>query len=251
MRSLFLLTLLGQLAGDPEGPIFTNPAMLRSTSSSTAPFSFCSQLQAGDKAGAWGCWDVSTGAIAASSGSSLTFSGVSSPAVHTGTTCASPAYVSTTSTAWVAAGNSTFPAGDFTVCGLFDLTGVSTPYGVYSMGDMGNGTNLPLYQETNATWVIGGSTGSAATSNPGAALTLSCTTNHAGTINMYFNNGTLSGPWSPFTFATATNEAWRWGTDGITGGYHFVGHYLAGFITEKQLSQADVQRIYGKWVSCS
>ncbi len=229
----------------PQHRRFMQPAARKAGSSAAVvPYSFCNQFAAGDKAGTWGCvnGDLTTG-----SGSSLTFSGVGSPTTTAGTTCASPSKATFSATKWVASNTTTFPTGAWSICALYDLTGMADPYSVWSFGDSAN--HYAMTQETaSGFWVQYASTGSINTSEPAFALLFTCLVSTPSTSTIYMN--AVQGAGASTTFTDPGSAAWLFGSDSLITGYRFAGPFLGGFVTEKVLSGADIARLYAA-VTCS
>lgn len=244
MKALLLLLALGNVPHDFPPPIAHRHAP-SSGSSPAAPYSFCAQLQAGDEAGSWGCVN---GDLTAGASSTLTWSAVGSPTISSGTTCASPSKATFSATAWVKSSNTTFPAAAWSMCGYFDLTGMSVPYALVSFGDGAN--HYAMGEETNALFAWYGTTGGINTSPPSFAPVFFCVTSSgAGAVQLYFN-GAAGSSTTGVTYADPGGAGWLFGSDSFITGYRFAGPFLGGFVTEKVLSGSDVSRLYHA-VTCS
>jgi hypothetical protein len=247
--ALLLALALAQIQPDArEGGRASMREGGRSTEKATAapavPYSFCAQLQAGDQVGGWGCVN---GDLTAGAGSTLTWSAVGSPSTSSGITCATPSKATFSATDWVKSNNTTFPAADWSICALVDLTPIGA--GNYAVWSFGNGANNAIMsQESSTVWVSYAATGGIITSLPPATLLFACETFTALTLQLYFNG--VAGSNHASTFLDPGGSGWLFGSDGFTTGYRLPGPFLGGFVTEKALSGADVSRLFHA-VTCS
>lgn len=236
-----MLALLLVLAQMPQHRLFMQPNLQRQAGGGIAPYSFCDLLQSGDKSGSWGCINGDQ-----TTSGPVTFSGVNSPAVTSGLTCASPSYSTTdeAATKYFRSATVAAPSGAFSTCILAKPTTTWDSTGVFGQGDgvshypyesILSGANWTNYFEGGGTFNIGTSSWPPIGNVP----VLVCIVFSGGTATLYAA-GSSRGSGSGVTIANQNGRIWL-ANDGF--GAIIDGKFYGGFTTEKALSATDIGRL--------
>lgn len=220
--------------------------MVPQVAASSTPYTFCdSALVAGNRTGTWGCIN---GDGSAPSGDNLgPWVATGSPSSTTGTTCASPSYLTFDASpdyvqSTTAVGST--PAA-FTICSLWQQqtgTGLLQTgwfWGVYPCC----GSFVTLSEESVVFIGYFPSSVSSAVSVAANDKALVCGSYSGGTAHVYVRTlgGTFNYASSAASPPSVANSKFTFGSDGV---YTNTGKFFGGFYTEKELSQSDMDAIY-------
>lgn len=234
---------LGRLTGCDPAPATT----------AAASYSFCSNLAPGQKVGNWGCVN---GDMTSPTGDHLGWTKTAGATVTTGTTCASPSYVTLTHATpdYISTVNSvidTLPSS-WTFCVAYEQTANDNAsafmVGTYPCCGAYNLTTEQVFGGQMTFYGGGGPTGIYATTGQ---KVLACSHRSAGTSTAYFrtDGSTLAAPsFGGYSYSTIAGQKFVVGAESAS--YAMQGKVYGAFYTETELVQADLDALYTAVYSC-
>jgi hypothetical protein len=221
---------------------------------SSTPYSFCdTALAAGNRVGTWGCVN---GDMTSPTGDTLGWTKTAGATVTTGTTCASPSYVTLTHATpdYISTVNSvidTLPSS-WTFCVAYEQTtndnAAAFMVGAYPCCGSYNLTTEQVHGGQMTFYGGGGPTGIYATTGQ---KVLACSHRAAGTSTAYFriDGSTLAVPsFGGYSYSTIAGQKFIVGAESTN--YALQGKVYGAFYTETELVQADLDALYTAVFTC-
>lgn len=237
---------LGRLTGcDSTGAAAAAPA---------APYTFCSNLTSGQKVGNWGCVN---GDMTSPTGDHLGWTKTAGATVTSGSTCASPSYVTLTHATpdYINTVNSvidTLPSS-WTFCVAYRQTSnANTAAFMVGAFPCCASYNLTTEQPAATQMVFyggGGPTGGVFASSGDNVL--ACSHRAGGTTTAYFKHdsgGAATPSFGGYTYSTITGQQFIVGAESAT--YALDGRVYGAFYTETELTTADLDSLYTAVFGC-
>lgn len=219
---------------------------------SSTPYTFCdTALAAGNRTGNWGCVN---GDMTSPAGDHLGWTKTAGATVTTGTTCASPSYLTLANANADRVTSNTFTdslPGTFTICAAYRQTTNATTsafmVGTYPCCSAYNITTEQVFGGQMSFYGSGGPSSVYASADENV---LACTRVTGGVATAYFRfNGTIAFvPTSAVSYSVIAGQKLTIGSDGAS--YSLDGQLFGAFYTETALSDDDLDALYTAVYSC-